>query len=78
MTPGESRESVRKEIRRFGTTTGALLELRDWLTAARCEHVAMESTGPYWKPLWNALEGHVGLMLINPAHMKAYRGARPM
>ena len=76
MTPGASRESVAKEIRTFGTSTRALLELRDWLTSVGCEHVAMESTGPYWKPLWNVLEGHVGLTLVNPAHMKAVPGRK--
>jgi len=41
---------VTKELRSFGTTTGALLTLCDWLVAAGCTHVAMESTGQYWKP----------------------------
>ena len=76
LTPGEGRDGVTKEIRKFGTTTSALLGLRDWLTAAGCEHVAMESTGPYWKPMWNVLDGHVGLMLVNPAHMKAVPGRK--
>ena len=40
-----------KEIRTFGTTTGDLSRLRDWLLAAGCTHVAMEATGSFWKPL---------------------------
>ncbi len=43
--------SERKEIRTFGTTTGALEELRDWLGAAGCTHVAMEATGVYTSPM---------------------------
>jgi transposase len=42
-----------KEIRTFGTMTADLLALADWLGSARCTHVAMESTGIYWKPVYN-------------------------
>ena len=45
-----------KEIRTFSTKTDDLLRLRDWLVAARCTHVAIESTGVYWKPVFNILE----------------------
>ena len=45
------------EIRRFGTMTRDLLELADWLQSQQVTHVAMESTGVYWKPVWNILEG---------------------
>ena len=48
-----------KEIRSFGTMTADLLELSDWLAAAGCTHVAMESTGVYWKPIYNLLIGGV-------------------
>ena len=44
----------RSEARTFGTTTGELLTLLDWLAAAQVTHVAMESTGVYWKPLYSA------------------------
>ena len=44
------------EVRTFGATTGQLLELADWLAGAGCTHVAMESTGSYWKPVVNLLE----------------------
>jgi hypothetical protein len=47
----------RQEVRTFGTTTRELLRLADWLTAAGCTHVAMESTGVYWRPVYNLLEG---------------------
>lgn len=76
LTPGATQGSVEREIRRFGTSTVHLLQLRDWLIGAQCEHVAMESTGPYWKPIWNLLEGLVPLMLVNPAHMKAVPGRK--
>ncbi len=45
-----------KEIRTFGTMTEELLQLADWLTTHQVTHVAMESTGVYWKPIWNLLE----------------------
>ena len=45
-----------KAIRTFGTMTADLLELSDWLLGEGCTHVAMESTGVYWKPLYNLLE----------------------
>jgi hypothetical protein len=48
--------AARSEVRRFGTTTRELLELADWLRAHGVEQVAMESTGVYWKPVWNLLE----------------------
>ncbi|WP_240968303.1 IS110 family transposase [Paenibacillus aquistagni] len=44
------------EIRTFGTMTEELLELGEWLVSLGCTHVAMESTGVYWKPVWNVLE----------------------
>src|SRR5215471_30221 len=47
---------VRKEVRTFATLTDELLALADWLTLQGVTHVAMESTGIYWRPLWNLLE----------------------
>jgi transposase len=47
----------RKEVRSFGTMTADLLALADWLRAAAVTHIAIESTGVYWKPLYNVLEG---------------------
>jgi transposase len=47
---------VEKEIRTFETMTGDLLELSDWLLSRGVTHIALESTGVYWKPIWNLLE----------------------
>ena len=64
----------RKQIRTFGTTTAALLELLDWLKAAGCTIVGMEATGVYWKPVYNLLEGHFELVVANARHIKAVPG----
>jgi transposase len=72
----ESRGKPNKEIRTFGTMTEDLLELSDWLTANRVTHVAMESTGVYWKPIWNLLEGDFELLLVNAQHIKAVPGRK--
>ncbi len=65
-----------KELRTFATMTADLLELRTWLHSVRVTHVAMESTGVYWKPVWNLLEDDFTLLLVNPAHMKAVPGRK--
>jgi transposase len=65
-----------KEIRTFRTVTADLLELLDWLKAAECTHVAMESTGVYWKPIYNILEGHFELLVVNAQHIKAVPGRK--
>ena len=59
----------RKEKRRFGTFTADLLKLSDWLRECGVTHVAMESTGVYWIPVWNILEPvrcGFELLLVNP------------
>ena len=58
LTPGPDGATT-KVIRTFGTMTAELMELADWLTAEGCTHVAMESTGVDWKPIWNLLEATV-------------------
>jgi transposase len=58
-------------VRTFGTTTAQIQALGDWLAAQEVSHVAMESTGVYWKPIWNLLEGRFTLLLVNAAHVKA-------
>ena len=63
-------------IRRFGTTTQQLLGLRDFLTEHRIRHIAMESTGVYWKPIWNILEEGFELMLVNAQHIKQVPGRK--
>jgi transposase len=65
-----------KEIRTFCTTTQDLLHLLDWLAAASCTHIAMESTGVYWKPIYNLLEGHFDLLIVNAQHIKAVPGRK--
>ena len=75
ITPG-AKGRPHKEIRSFGTMTADLLELADWLTAAGCTHVAMESTGVYWKPIYNILEGSFELLLVNARHIKAVPGRK--
>ena len=75
ITPG-AHGRAQKEIRTFGTMTDELLALGDWLTAAGCTHVAMESTGVYWKPIWNLLEGQFELLLVNAQHIKAVPGRK--
>jgi hypothetical protein len=64
LTPDEQ-AGTRQEVRRFGTMTRDLLELSDWLTGNGVTHVAMESTGVYWKPVWNILEAVCTILLVN-------------
>jgi transposase len=64
------------EARTFSTLTEGLLALADWLRAAGCTHVAMESTGVYWKPVYNLLEGQFTLLVVNAAHVKAVPGRK--
>lgn len=67
---------VEKEVKTFGTTTSSLLALLDWLREWGVSHVAMESTGVYWKPIWNILEGHMELLLVNARHLKTVPGRK--
>jgi len=66
----------RKEIRTFATMTDELLQLGDWLSSAGCTHVAIESTGVYWKPVFNILEGLLTVILVNARHIKAVPGRK--
>lgn len=72
--PGDGR--ARKEIRRYGTTTTQIEEMRDWLSQVGCTHVGMESTGVYWMPIYAVLEGHFELIVGNAAHMKNVPGRK--
>lgn len=65
-----------QELRSFATTTSELLALADWLDSFNVEHVAMEATGAYWKPVWHVLEGHFQLVLANAAHVKNVPGRK--
>jgi transposase len=74
-TPGD-RGRRRSTTRTFGTTTGELLRLSDWLMGHGCTHVAMESTGVYWKPIFNVLEGVCEVLLVNAYHVKVVPGRK--
>jgi Transposase len=65
-----------KHLRRFGCTTRDLRELAEWLRSFDVRHVAMESTGVYWKPVWNVLEEHFHMVLANAQHIKAVPGRK--
>ena len=71
---GSSEPEVRKK--EFDTHFKALLNLKMWLLAQKVTHVAMESTGVYWKPVWQALEGHFELILANPFQIKTVPGRK--
>lgn len=75
LTPGE-RGLATREVRTFSTMTGELLALADWLTSAGCTYIAMESTGSYWKPVYNILEGAFSVLVVNAQHMKAVPGRK--
>jgi hypothetical protein len=64
------------EVRTFGTSTRELGEMADWLSAAGCTHVAMESTGVYWKPVWHVLEGRFELVLANAMYVRNIPGRK--
>ncbi len=65
-----------EEVRSFGTMTGDLLALSDWMQARHVTHVAMESTGVLWKPVFNVLEGSFELLLVNPRDIKKVPGRK--
>jgi transposase len=65
-----------QEVRTFGTMTCELLDLLDWLLAWEITHVAMESTGEYWKPVYNLLEGQLEVFLVNAKHVKNVPGRK--
>ena len=75
IVPGSDGHPV-KEVRTFGTMTDEVLTLVDWVVAAGCTHVAMESTGSYWKPLDNLLEGVLEVLVVNAAHIKQVPGRK--
>jgi len=69
-------QKVQTELKSFGTTTPELLELSDWLNSFGVTQVGLESTGVYWKPVYNLLEGHFELWLVNAQHIKAVPGRK--
>lgn len=67
---------VQRNLRTFGTMTGDLLVLRDWLACMGITHVAMESTGVYWRPVYNILESEFDVLLVNAKHIKFVPGRK--
>lgn len=69
-------EKAQKQIRTFGATTRELLSLRQWLLSEGCTHVAMESTGVYWKPIYTILEGAFEIVVANAERVKKVPGRK--
>src|SRR5262245_6014984 len=65
-----------EQVRTFSTMTADLLALSDWLAGHRVSHVAMESTGVYWKPVFNILESRFRVILVNAEHIKKVPGRK--
>lgn len=77
LTPGSgAAEEPSIELRSFGAFTNDLLLLSEWLKQVGITHVAMESTGVYWKPVWNVLEPHFTIILANAQHIKNVPGRK--
>lgn len=71
---GPANGEARSELRKYGTTVAELQQLREWIQQEQCTHVIMESTGSYWKPVFNILEGVVQVALANPHEVQARKG----
>jgi transposase len=65
-----------KQIRKFGAMTKDLLMLSDWLTTFQVTHVAMESTGVFWQPIYNLLEEEFTVWVVNARHIKNVPGRK--
>jgi transposase len=76
MVPQPVGEGWQVDVRTFGTMTIDLLALRDWLAEVHVTHVAMESTGVYWKPVYNILEEEFEVLLVNAKHIKFVPGRK--
>src|SRR5262245_29645165 len=72
----ERRGAVTQHVQTFRTTAADLVVLRDWLAAHRVTHVAMESTGVYWKPVFYALESDFTCLLVHAMHIKRVPGRK--
>jgi len=68
--------TVQRQVRTFGTMTADLLALNDWLNAQQVEQVAMESTGVYWRPVYNLLEADHPIILVNAQHLQTVPGRK--
>jgi transposase len=73
--PGAGGERA-QHIRTFGTTAADLVALRDWLEAHQVTHIAMESTGVYWKPVYYVLEETMTCVLVNAQHVQKVPGRK--
>lgn len=67
---------IQEETRDFASYTSSIEELRDWLKSQKVTHVAMESTGVYWKPVYNILESEFEVLLVNARHVKNVPGQK--
>ena len=65
-----------KDRQTFSTMTVEICQMRDWLKSLGVTHVAMESSGVFWKPIYNVLEGHFELLVVNAQHIKAVPGRK--
>jgi transposase len=74
--PTGQQADVSMALQPFGTMTRALLALSDGLAEVGVPHVALESPGAYWRPVYNLLEGHVTIFLVNAAHVKQVPGRK--
>jgi transposase len=78
LTPGPAplKGEPHRQIRTFGTMAADLLQLGDWLAEHGVSHVALESTGSYWHPVWNLLEDRFSLLLVNARHLRQVPGRK--
>ena len=76
LVSSDAEDGERSEVLEFETFTEDLIKLRDWLLDKECPVVAMESTGPYWTPIHNILEGHFQVILVNARHMRNVPGRK--
>lgn len=77
VLPPDGVQGGEPKKRQFRTFTRDLIQLRAWLKSCRVTDVSMESTGQYWRPLWNVLDGHFpAMLLLNPQHVKGLAGRK--
>ena len=73
---GSNNEIIQKEIKTFSTLTKSLFDLLKWLEKKEITHIAMESTGIYWKPVYNILEGYFDITVANAQRIKNVPGRK--
>lgn len=73
---GSAGQKPKTTIKSFGTMTHELIACRDWLASEGCTHVVLESTGVYWKPVFNVLEQRMEVILANARHVKNVPGRK--